>query len=88
MGIFGEIFGGSEKNADFKAGLPSEAAAETSINPEDKQDILPDASTYTAETGRMVADAENVQEIPTSINSLEAVMNELQTSKEELPQQN
>lgn len=88
MGIFGEIFGGSEKNADFKAGLPSEAAAETSINPENKQYILPDASAYTAETGRMVADVETAQEIPNGINSLEAVMNELQPSKEELPQQN
>lgn len=87
MGIFGELFGGSEKNAEFKADQP-EVAADQSINPENKQDILPDASTFTAETGKMVADTESAQEIPNGIKSLEAVMNELQATTEELPKQN
>lgn len=88
MGIFGEIFGNSsEKNAEFKA-PETTPAAEMQINPENKQEVLPDASKFTAESGRMIADVEKVEEVPSEISKLEEVINQVNQYSEKLPQQN
>lgn len=87
MGIFGEMFGGSKEAAEFKADQP-EAAAEQSITPENKQEILPSASEYTDKTGKMVASVERVEEIPTEKSKFEELLNTLESNPETLPQQN
>ncbi|QQS23127.1 hypothetical protein IPM19_00990 [bacterium] len=87
MGIFREIFGGSEKNAEFVAPEQT-SAAETKINPENKQEILPDSANFTAETGKAVASVETVEEIPEAKNGLEALLNMMDRHNEELPTQN
>lgn len=87
MGIFGEIFGGSEKQAEFKVDTP-ENAAEQSIIPENKQEILPDAAKFTMETGKSVASVEQVEEIPSAQEQLRELVNQIERHHEELPKQN
>lgn len=87
MGTFGEIFGGSKEAAEFKVDQP-EAAAEQPITPENKQEILPTASEFTSETGKMVASVERVEEIPAEKSKLEELLNTLESTPETLPQQN